>query len=109
VRQRFLNIMRARLNLIGDRRRFPEIATEEIRRPVMALGLRRAGSTFLLGLELRRDSEIDKHFFDCHFQDMIADPIAMVRRIYERFDMELTPEGLDAMTRSLETDPHTKG
>lgn len=50
ARDRLQNIFSGRLRLVDDRKRFPEIAREKITRPIIALGLPRAGTTFLHGL-----------------------------------------------------------
>jgi len=50
ARERLLNILRGRLRFIDDRKRWPRIADERIVRPVILLGLGRAGSTFLHSL-----------------------------------------------------------
>ena len=39
-----------------------------------------------------RASEASQRFFDLHFRELVADPIAAVRRLYARFDLELTPD-----------------
>jgi hypothetical protein len=41
-------------------------------------------------------------FFDVHFPDLLADPLACVRRIYAHFDLELTGETQRRMARFLE-------
>lgn len=33
-----------------------------------------------------------EHFFDCHFEDFVEDPIVMVHRIYSHFNYETSPE-----------------
>jgi hypothetical protein len=54
ARERLLNILHGRLRFVDDRKRWPGIAGERIVRPVIVLGMGRAGSTFLHSL-LSRD------------------------------------------------------
>ncbi|MEE9606468.1 MAG: sulfotransferase [Myxococcota bacterium] len=49
-------------------------------------------STLMLGAMRVRASEASQRFFDLHFRELVADPIAAVRRLYARFDLELTPD-----------------
>ena len=46
-----------------------------------------------------RDAHGDDRFVDIPYQDLLADPIACVRRIYERVGRELTPGAETAMER----------
>jgi hypothetical protein len=50
----------------------------------------------------------DEQVFDMQFAEFIADEIAMVRRIYAHFDMELTPEAESRMRRFLAANPKDK-
>lgn len=45
---------------------------------------------------------------DLHFKEFVADPIATVRRIYDRFDLELTPAALARMQAYLAANPDDK-
>ena len=45
----------------------------------------------------QRESQI----VDCMYQDLFRDPIAMVKRIYQKFDIEYTPEFESRMQRYL--------
>ena len=45
-----------------------------------------------------RDTHGDDRFVDIRYQDLLADPLACVRQIYERVGRELTPETEAAMT-----------
>jgi hypothetical protein len=45
-------------------------------------------------------------FFDVHYTDLMADPLAMVRQIYAYFGDDLTPEAEIAMTRWLAESAH---
>jgi hypothetical protein len=46
----------------------------------------------------------DDRFVDVHFRELVADPIAEVRRIYLKADRELTPETEAAMRQYLEAE-----
>jgi hypothetical protein len=47
VRSELVRVIRNRLQLVADRQRHPEIAAQEIRRPIFVVGLPRTGSTIL--------------------------------------------------------------
>jgi hypothetical protein len=47
ARQTLIRVVRNRLQLVADRKRHPEIAAVEIRRPLVVVGLPRTGSTIL--------------------------------------------------------------
>ena len=58
------------------------------------------------GLEAReRHPERAHRFCDLHFQEIAADPIACVRRIYAHFDLELRPDALARMHAHLAAHP----
>jgi hypothetical protein len=74
-----------------------------------------------LGLEVRRRWEAgaqlavnwrqertDRRFLDVHYLDLVRDPMTMVRRIYDHFEMELTPAAIQAMTGFLAANPQGK-
>jgi hypothetical protein len=43
------------------------------------------------GMEVRREVDPSR-FFDLHFREVLADPVAAVRRIYAHFDLPLSEE-----------------
>jgi len=45
---------------------------------------------------------------DVHFREFVADPVATVRRIYERFDFELSDEAATRMRAHLSANPDDK-
>jgi len=47
--------------------------------------------------------------FDVHYLELLRDPMSMVRRIYEFFDMELTEAAQTAMERFVRANPKGKG
>jgi hypothetical protein len=49
-----------------------------------------------------------EQFFDLHFDDFMSDPIGSVKRIYEHFDQELSPEGEKCLRAWHETHPQGK-
>jgi len=58
------------------------------------------------GLEAReRHPEHAWRFCDLHYQEIAADPIACVRRIYAHFDLELRPDALARMHAHLAAHP----
>jgi hypothetical protein len=59
------------------------------------------------GIEARRGRD-PAQFFDLHFHDFVADPIAAVKRIYAHFDQELTPEGEVALREWQQSNPQHK-
>jgi hypothetical protein len=48
------------------------------------------------------------HVFDVHFAELMADPIAMVRRIYAHFDLTLGTDAEGRMRRFLAAHPSDK-
>jgi hypothetical protein len=59
------------------------------------------------GIEARKGRD-PARFFDLHFRDFVADPIAAVKRIYAHFDQELTPEGEAALREWQQSNPQHK-
>lgn len=61
------------------------------------------------GIAFRESGRVaPERFFDMHFADLVPDPIAMVRRIYDHFAIELRPEAERRMRRFLEEQAHDK-
>jgi hypothetical protein len=48
--RRLSDTLHSRLRLVGDRKRFPQIAAERIAAPILVSGLPRSGTTFLHNL-----------------------------------------------------------
>jgi hypothetical protein len=53
--------------------------------------------------------DLSRQLFDVHYLELVRDPMSMVRRIYERFDLELTTAAEVAMQRFLSANPKNKG
>jgi sulfotransferase family protein len=71
--------------------------------------------TALLAAGLQKTMEVrsrglaqEGQVFDMHFHEFMRDEIAMVRRIYRHFDMELSTEAETAMRRFLAANPKDK-
>jgi Sulfotransferase family len=80
-----------------DRLDLGEIGQEVTRR--WANGLERA-------MHLRQSGRVPgERFFDVHYHEMLADPIAVIRRIYARFDVPFTAEADRRMRRHLAVNP----
>ena len=48
--------------------------------------------TLAVPLQYRRENpDKSRHIFDCMYNELFADPVAMVKRIYSWFDLEVTP------------------
>lgn len=60
---------------------------------------------------LREQPEFEKRFFDARFLDVMADPMAVVRKLYDFFGMSLTRQAEDSMNAWLirDREEHTKG
>jgi hypothetical protein len=52
---------------------------------------------------------LQRQLFDVRYGELLRDPMAMVRRIYEHFDLDLTPAAINAMQRFLQANPKNKG
>lgn len=76
----------------------PAIAREQVE--VWASGAERA-------IEVRKKHDASQ-FLDLQFRDFIADPIAAVRRIYDRFDLALTNDAEKRMRSWMEEMPEGK-
>ena len=53
--------------------------------------------------------DLQQQLFDVHYLELLRDPMSMVRRIYEFFDLELTGAAETAMERFLLANPKDKG
>jgi len=63
-----------------------------------------------LAVKYRQDQGIlHQQLFDVHYLELLRDPMSMVRRIYEFFDLELTGAAETAMKRFLLANPKNKG
>jgi Sulfotransferase family len=86
--------------LASDEVSIAEIAREW--RDDVALGLDRA-------VEARTDGTIGaKQAVDVYFREFLADPMSVVRTIYERLDIELTPAAEQKMKAFLAENPQEK-
>jgi len=56
---------------------------------------------FIENAAAARAKHDDAAFFDCNYDDLVADPIAMTRRIFDRFGLDMNPEGEANMRRWL--------
>jgi hypothetical protein len=52
--------------------------------------------------------DLHRQLFDVHYLELVRDPMSMVRRIYEYFDLELTAAAEVAMERFLAANPKNK-
>jgi hypothetical protein len=55
-----------------------------------------------------RDRHGDEHFLDLHYAELVADPIAAIRRVYTFIDRELTPDVEESMRSYLSANPQGK-
>ena len=62
-----------------------------------------------LAVKYRQRADLQKQFFDVRYTDLVREPLAMVRLIYEHFDLELTPAAASAMQEFLLANPKNKG
>jgi Sulfotransferase family len=61
------------------------------------------------GMEARaRHPEREARILDLHMHDIVRDPLACIRRVYERFDLELSPESLQRMRGYLAKHPRNE-
>jgi Sulfotransferase family len=61
------------------------------------------------GIAFRESGKIDEsRFFDMHFAELIRDPVAMARRIYAHFDLELGAAAEARMRTFIEENPPGK-
>jgi hypothetical protein len=62
-----------------------------------------------LAVQHRQAGNLRQQLFDVQYLELVRNPMAMVRRIYEHFDLELTPAAETAMQRFLAENPQNKG
>jgi hypothetical protein len=61
------------------------------------------------GMRARAERPEQAHqIFDLHFHEILSDPLACVRRIYQHFDLELTPEANKRMQAYMDAHPRDK-
>jgi hypothetical protein len=61
------------------------------------------------GMRARAERPEQAHqIFDLHFHEILSDPLGCVRRIYQHFDLELTPEASKRMQDYLDAHPREK-
>lgn len=59
--------------------------------------------------QLRQNGHVpNDRFVDVHYHEMLADPLAVIRRIYARFDLPFTDEAERRMRRHLADNPQAK-
>jgi hypothetical protein len=86
--------------LFSDRVDKPALAREVRQRWVEGAGL---------AVQYRQESgDLQKQLFDVRYAELVRDPMTMVRRIYEYFDLEFTEAAEAAMTRFLAANPKNK-
>src|SRR5678815_2959598 len=56
-------------------------------------------------MQARRDARVNERFVDVRYQELLRDPMAIVRRIYDRFGMTLSVEAESRMHRFLARHP----
>jgi hypothetical protein len=60
-------------------------------------------------MRLRQSGRVSaERFFDVHYHELVRDPMAVIRRIYEHFDIPLTEDAAAAMRRFLGENPKDK-
>jgi hypothetical protein len=59
-------------------------------------------------MHARREARVDERFVDVRYQDLLRNPMAIVRRIYDRFGMTLSAEAEGRMRRFLARHPKDK-
>ena len=59
-------------------------------------------------LKIRKEIDKEDQIIDIKFEDFVGDQIGMVRKIYERFNWELSDEAINNMTNFLNENPKDK-
>jgi hypothetical protein len=84
ARQDLVRLLTSRLQLVDDRRRYPDIAAEAVRRPLFVTGLPRTGTTLLHGL-LAQDPA---NRAPLHWESVFPSPPERARhRVQPRIDL----------------------
>jgi hypothetical protein len=61
-----------------------------------------------LAVKYRQMAGLEKQFFDVRYTDLVREPLDMIQRIYEHFDLELTPAAKSAMQQFLQANLKNK-
>jgi Sulfotransferase family len=61
-----------------------------------------------LAVKYRQMPGLQKQFFDVRYPDLVREPLSVVQRLYEHFDLELTPAAGRAMQQFLQAHPKNK-
>ena len=62
-----------------------------------------------LGIQFRRSHpDLERRFIDVYYADLVRDPMAVVRRIYDHFEMTLTDDAENLMLQLLASNPQNK-
>ncbi len=61
-----------------------------------------------LAVQYRQIPGLQKQIFDVRYPELVRDPLSMVQRLYEHFDLELTPAAKRAMQQFLGANPKNK-
>jgi Sulfotransferase family len=110
MRIHLLELLETRLRLVGLwTRRSEALAVSPVQRPIFITGMPRSGSTFLHELlaegiqrimRFRDDHpELATRFIDVMYRELVSDPSAIVRQIYQHFDIGLTEAAVERMQR----------
>lgn len=100
-----LSVLPSYISLISG---FRAIYEDDIDRPAIArrqLELWAAGAEDAIELRRKRDSA---QFYDLHFADFMADPVAAVQNIYSHFGRSLSPAGEVALRDWQHSNPQHK-
>ncbi len=60
------------------------------------------------GMSQREALNKESQFFDMQFQDIITDPLSIIRAMYEHFNFDFSQQTADAMQRYLDNRPREK-
>lgn len=75
--------------------------------PVLKAMVAQAGAVVNHAVNVREQSH-PGHFFDVNYQDMVEDPITVIREIYKHFDYEYQPQIEEDIKKWLNDNPKNK-
>jgi hypothetical protein len=62
-----------------------------------------------LAIDCRHQSDRPENFLDVYYLELVRNPMSVIRRVYQHFDLELTGQAEMAMRRFMAANPKDKG
>jgi hypothetical protein len=83
--------------------RFPQVEDIHDPKEIASSVLFHFGEALERGTASRESPEVDRHFFDVAYRDLVADPTPVIKAIYAHFELPFTQEFQDRLAAHLAT------